>query len=206
MNNYVKDFCTFLTEKGYKEECLEEIPVQSRQLDFAGVAVKDKSGKDGKVVQAFALMSNKARTLHHVYPFYRTHKWGKNNGDTFPSCSIACQDEKGEWKIYDARESARERTPEYLDFDGAVARFNKRIGAEPARELNKMVKTVCWSLATLFAIYLILRIVFPSIALPLDSDIILLFILISALILLPLLLPLVKSLSFYGIDVIIGKE
>lgn len=203
--NYTCEFRQFLISKGYKASILEDIPIQSRQMDFSGVAVKDKSGEDGKTIQAFALMSDAARRCHRLYPFYRTHRWDKN-GSLYPSCSIASMDEKGEWKVYDAHNSALERNSDYLDYDNALSRFKKRMDVEPARELNARATITCWILAAIFSLYLIARIAFPSFTLPLDGDIVMMSILIAVLILLPTLLPLIKSISFFGIDLIIGRE
>lgn len=202
--DYTCSFCTFLQQKGYKETCIDDsIIIKSRQLTFSGVAVK---GDDGKIIQAFALMSDKARRLHNLYPFYRTHRWGAKNGNTYPSCSIACKGDDGEWRIYDAHNSRQERNADYLDYDNALARFRKRLEAAPARELNFRAQITCWILAGLLSAYLIVRTIWPSLGLPLDGDVVVMFILIVVLILLPTFLPLFKSISFFGIDLIIGRD
>lgn len=203
--NYTCEFRQFLISKGYNVDKLEDIPIQSRQMDFSGVAVKDKPGEDGKTIQAFALMSDAARCRHRLYPFYRTHPW-KNNGSLYPSCSIACKDDNGEWKVYNAHNTTMKRDSDYLDYDNALSRFKKRMDAAPARELNTRAKITCWILAAIFSLYLIARIAFPCRALPLDRDIVTMSLLITVLILLPTLLPLIKSISFFGIDLIIGRE
>ncbi len=153
-SNYLCDFQEYLRKKGYKEARLDKIIIKSRQLTFSGVVVKDA---DGRIIQAFVLMSEKERLLHRVYPFYRTHRWGMKNGATYPSCSIACKDDDGEWRIYDAHVSTRERNADYLDYDSAVERFWKRQDVAPARELNLRAKITCWILAGLLSVYLVVR-------------------------------------------------
>lgn len=203
--NYTCDFRQFLISMGYNANNLEDIHIQSRQMDFSGVAVKDKPGENGKYIQAFAIMSEAARSRHRLFPFYRTRTW-KNNGSLYPSCSIACKGDNGEWKVYDAHNSGKERDSDYLDYDNALSRFKKRMDVEPAKELNARATITCWILAAIFSLYLIARIAFPSLALPLDGDIVMMSILVAVLILLPTLLPLIKSISFFGIDLIIGRE
>lgn len=203
--DYTCKFRQFLKSKGYKTDCLDDCHIKSRQMDFFGVTVKDRPGEEGKTIQAFALMSDAARSRHRLFPFYRTHPW-KNNGSIYPSCSIACMDDNGDWKVYDAHNSAKERDPDYLDYDNALSRFKKRMDAAPARELNARATITCWVLAAVFSFYLIARIAFPCLRLPLDRDIVTMSILIAILILLPTMLPLIKSISFFGIDLIISRE
>lgn len=202
---YVHNFILFLESKGYDAKYIAELPIKSRQLDFSGVAIKDKVGPNGKIIQAFALMSDSTRCLHHLYPFYRTMHW-ENNGNIYPSCSVACLDKKGDWKIYDANDTRRDRPDEYLNYENALSRFKSRINAAPARELNQKAKITSWVLAGVFLCYLIARIAFPHLDLPLDANMVTFSIVISALILLPTVLPLIKSISFFGIDLIIGNE
>lgn len=203
--DYTHLFRKYLVSMGYDESILEDVHIQSRQLDFNGVAVKDKNEKDGKTIQAFALMSDKVRCSHHVYPFYRTMRW-KNNGTIMPSCSVASMDKEGNWTIYDARNTYKQRSEDYIDYHNALSRFRKRIDAAPARALYKRVYITSWLLALLLLLYLSARVVWPCLGIPLDGEMVTMFILISVLSLLPTLLPLIKSISFFGIDLIIGKD
>lgn len=203
MNDYLSSFHDYLTAHSYPEKNLEDIIIKSRQLTFHGVAVKNDAGQ---VIQAFALMGDDTRVKHRLYPFYRTRNWGKGNGNVFPSCSVATQGADGTWTVYDAHDTSKERNEDYLDYNAAVKRFQNRVDAEPGRVFNRQTKVTCWVLAALLLVYFAARLLWPSLSLPLDTTTILLFALVSVLVLLPSLIPFLKSLSFFGIDLIFGKD
>ena len=206
MNSYTDSFISFLSEKKeYDRELLSKVEIQSRGLDFSGVKVCDKKGNDAVVIQVFALMSEKERQMHKLYPFYRTQKWGANNEYIYPSCSIAVQNEDGSWRIYDAHDSRRMRDASYLNHSLAVNRYYARKDSKPIRDIGGQIKCICWVLAGILAVYLILRQIFPGWSLPLDGGAVSVFILISVLILLPLIIPYLEGISFFGIDLILRK-
>ncbi len=205
--SYTDSFISFLSEnKGYDPDLLSKVEIKSRGLEFSGVKVCDKKGKDAVAVQVFALMSEKARQMHRLYPFYRTQKWGENNENVYPSCSIAVRNDDGCWNIYDAHDSGRKRDPSYLNHTLAVDRYYARKDSKPIRDIGEQIKWICWVLACVFAVYLILRQVFPDWSMPLDGGIVSVFILIAVLILLPLIIPYLEGISFFGIDLIIRKH
>ena len=207
MNNYVELFMDYLVQTGnYPKNQLKVFQVKSRWENCDGIMVYDKP-KNGRVIQAFALMPDNLRTKHHVYPFYRTHKWGENNGSLFPSCSIATMDDEGNWHVYDAREtsSARDESS-YISFENAKLRFEKRLNATPAMELRRKTRSIAWTSAAILIAYFISGLAFPSLGLPLSAPVISLFIFIVVLIILPVFIPFITSIKMFGIDVIFGKD
>lgn len=205
--NYIEDFCTYLVNVGkYPKNQLVHFTIKSRGITCDGIKVIDKP-KNGRVIQAFALMSDIVRNMHHVYPFYRTTKWGENNGSLYPSCSIATLDGRGDWKIYDANETKYQRDENsYIDFEKAKLRYEKRINAAPVIELRKKTRAASWSMAGILALYFCLGRAIPSINLPLGGDIVSLFVLIVVLVLLPILIPFIKGVSIFGFDVLFDRE
>ena len=206
--DFTQDFCEYLAKTGkYHKNQLIPFTVKSRGITCDGIKVLDKPGEDGRVIQAFALMPDTMRRLHHVYPFYRTTSWGENNGSLYPSCSIATRDDKGNWKTFDARETSflREESS-YIDFEKAKLRYEKRLNAAPVTELRKKTRTASWVSAGILVMYFIVDLIFPSLNLPLGSDVVTLFILVVVLVLLPILIPFIRGISIFGFDVLFGRE
>lgn len=112
MIDYTKEFCNYLISCGYPVEKLEIVEkILSRGLSFSGVKVLDDNKKTPTVIQVFALMSDRERQSHHLYPFYRTMNWGETK--IKPSCSIATRSRNGSWDIYNAHNSSEKRNSHY---------------------------------------------------------------------------------------------
>lgn len=207
MCNLVEKFKDYLVETGkYPRNQLAQFPVKSRWENCDGVRVYDKP-KNGRIIQAFALMPEELRTKHHVYPFYRTTKWGGNNGPVYPSCSIATMDKDGKWTIYDAGETGRARDEDsYINYEKAKQRFEKRYTATPAMELRNKTRCISLTSAAILIAYFVARLLFPSLNLPLNAEVVSLFIFIVVLVMLPVLIPFITSIKVFGIDVLFGKE
>lgn len=200
MQSYSTLFIEYLASKGYEQKLLKTVNITSRGLPFSGVKVLDKEGEDASVIQAFALMSDKMRTSHRLFPFYRTHPWGKNNESAKPSCSIATQEKDGSWVIYDAHDSSKVRDKSYLDFNLAVERFYRRADVAPVREIGNAISIVSWVMAFLLITYFVVFLVCPELSLPFDMNVISLFAMVAVLLLLPLLIPFIKGISIFGVD------
>lgn len=207
MSSIIDSFKDFLVNKGYPKENLVHFTVNSRGCSFDGIKVFDKNNANGRVIQAFALMSETMRKMHHVYPFYRTTKWGENNGTLFPSCSVATRNEDNTWSVFDAHETKMLRdASSYIDFEKAILRFDKRLNAEPAVELRKKTRLFSWSSAGIILSYFVLSVACPLLQLPFGYDVVCLFLLVVALVLLPILIPFIRSIRIFGFDVIFGRE
>lgn len=193
-------FIEYLVDQGYDRKALKYKEIKTRGLDVDGVIVFDKRGKDACVIQAFALMSDKERTSHRLFPFYRTMDWGKNNENVNPACSIATRDDEGSWTIYNAHNSRMRRDEDYLNYDLAQKRFRKRIDVKPVQEIGKALKYSCWGLAFIVAAYFALSLIFPALSFPVDMSVVSLFVLEAVLVVLPMIIPLIKGLSLFGID------
>ena len=151
-------------------------------------------------------MSDKVRRSHRLFPFYRTHKWGKNNESVYPSCSIATRNDDGSWTIYDAHDSSKKRDKSYLNYDLAVERFYRRADVASVQETGKTLKYISWGLALIIAAYFIVSLSCPNLSLPIDINIVSLFGLVAILLLLPLLIPFLKGISLFGIDFFFKKD
>ena len=206
MDDYTTSFIEFLSEQGYNHKSLKTVCIQSRGLNFAGVQVLDKGGEEACVIQAFALMSDKVRRSHRLFPFYRTRNWSKNNGSVYPSCSIATQNDDGTWAIYDAHDSSKERDRSYLNYDLAVERFYRRADVASVQETGNTLKYISWGLALIIATYFIVSLSFPDLSLPIDITVVSLLGLVAILLLIPLLIPFLKGISLFGIDFFFKNE
>ena len=206
MSNFNAQFIEYLTKQGYDKKFLRTVDILSRGLPFVGVLVYDKDSNDASVIQAFILMSDKVRRSHRIFPFYRTHNWGKNNESVYPSCSIATRNDDGSWSIYDAHDSSRERDKSYLNYDLAVERFYRRADVSSVQETGNTLKYISWGLALILAAYFFVSLSCPDLSLPIDINVVSLFGLVAVLLLLPLLIPFIKGLSIFGIDFFIKKD
>ena len=207
MSRYTESFKRYLVESWYYDtRLLKTIGIKNRGITCPGVIVLDKEGKDASVVQAFAIMSDETRTQHRLYPFYRTQNWGKNNGTVYPSCSIATCDSDGKWTIYDAHDATKKRDEDYLTHSLAVERFNRRIDVKAIQDIGKGLRLTCWIMAGLICAYYFIGLISPHIELPLDGSVVSLFILVAVLILLPLLIPYLEGISFFGIDLFLKND
>ena len=193
-------FIEYLVKQGYDGKALKSKEIKTRGLNVAGVLVLDKDSKTARIIQAFALMSDKERLSHRLFPFYRTMDWGKNNESVNPACSIATQNNDGSWTIYDAHDSRKKRDEDCLDYDLAQKRFRNRIDVKPVQEIGKALNYSCWGLAFLVAVYFTLSLLFPELSFPVDMSVVSLFVLVAVLVVLPMIIPLIKGLSLFGID------
>ncbi len=195
-----KLFIDYLVDQGYDRKVLKSEKIKTRGLDVDGVIVFEKEGNDARVIQAFALMNDAERTTHRLFPFYRTMDWGRNNETVNPACSIATQNNDGSWTIYDAHNSKMRRDEDYLNYGLAQKRFRKRIDVKPVQEIGKALKYSCWGLAFIVAAYFALSLIFPALSFPVDMSVVSLFVLVAVLVVLPMIIPLTKGLSLFGID------
>ena len=204
MQNYSSEFINYLVKKGYEKPLLKTQKIKSRGDMYDGVIVGEKDRKT-TVIQAFALMSDKDRRKHRLYPFYRTQPWGEANTSVYPSCSIATREINGEWSIYNAHDSSQKRDSDYLNYGLALERFHRRMKAEPIRSMGSSFKYISWSLATFLGVYYILTKIFPGQLPVIDGSTVTLFAVIIVLILLPILIPFIKGISVFGIEVFFNK-
>lgn len=206
MNGFTDLFIGHLSQHGYDRKVTKKIGIQSRGLSFAGVLVYDKDSDDASVIQAFILMSDEVRRSHRIFPFYRTHNWGKNNESVYPSCSIATQNDDSSWSVYDAHDSSKERDKTYLNYDLALERFYRRAEVASVQETGNTIKSISWGLALIIIAYFIVSLVCPDLSLPIEMNVVSLFGLVAVLLLLPLLIPFIKGISLFGIDFFFKKD
>lgn len=204
-NSYVENLIDYLIDKGYPKDKVKQVrAISVRHLkDCQRVEVFNK---EGNVIQSFITLSNKDRLSHHVFPFY--HRYDQRVNGNYekanPSCSIAVMDNDGTWKFYDASNSRKQRSNDYIDYEEAKDRFSMRVNLIPSIVTKRRLIRKCYFTASCFLTYLLLHILGEvrvlSFVFPLSSQLILVLFLTAFLFLLPDLLPRIKGFSLFGIN------
>lgn len=159
------------------------------------------------VIQTFVLMSEKSRNSRKRYPLWeRYHQCPQGTDvEVNPAVFIATYNEKGYWEICSASRTDELKDEKYIvDYEAANRRFEERIGeAVKITRTFRRIKLISWGIGFLLSAMTIAHIVQCIIiegAIQLSNSIVAMAGLIAVLIIFPLVLPYVKSISVNGID------
>lgn len=170
---------------------------------------------DGYVIQAFVLMSAEhCRNLDKRFPFYRTYsQWNDYGFLTPPACNVAVyRPELDKWEIHNSSDLKLELTsPTFLNYDAAVERFNRRLAFVGNKKLKRVVSRLSFSYLAIVAIYVTAHILSANgllcdFDLPLNSAVISVFVISMILLLLPPLIPYIKSITIKGISLDLNQD
>lgn len=199
MSDYVNQFVTYL-----KDECkypAEDIIQNTYRYDgknYGRVEVLD----GGFIIQAFVLMDKKDFPSSGKFPFYRTYTQRNTYGYLMPpACNVVSCDSKGKWHIHSASNLRSEITRTgFLNYKEAANRFEKRLDYFGNAELAKRIKcrAICSIVAVLLYVVahiLSLNGVLGEAVLPLNTTIMTAFVAIIVLLLLPPLIPYIRSVA-----------
>ena len=97
-------------------------------------------------------------------------------------------------------------SPSFLNYDAAVKRFNKRLGYVGNKKLRRVFKRLSIAYIIIVGLYIAayamsINGLLGDVKIPLNSEVIALLILIMVLLLLPPLIPYVKSITIRGLDI-----
>ena len=189
-----------LESHNYPKSVLRSRPYKYEGKSFPRIEVLDKKKK--YTIQAFVIMPPEELDKRTPkYPFYRSyHQKSPFDVEVNPSCSIAVSETSG-WHIYDARDFAVERPNSFLNYQAALARFNRRLGKRLLITLKVAFVTAFLALATYLTLYVLsVNGHLNNVAIPFNSAVILCLGVLITLAVLPLLLPYVDSLNLPGIS------
>lgn len=209
---YVDLFVEYLQKDcGYRDSNIRTNTYKYEGKEYGRVEVLS----DGYVIQAFVLMSAEhCRKLDKRFPFYRTYsQWNDYGFLTPPACNVAVfRPELEEWEIHSSSDLRLELTsPTFLNYDAAVERFNRRLAYVGNKKLKSVVSRLSFSFLAIVAIYVTAHIVSANgllcdFDLPLNSAVISVFVISMILLLLPPLIPYIKSITIKGISLDLNQD
>lgn len=209
---YVDLFVEYLQKDcGYRESNIRTNTYKYDGNEYGRVEVLS----DGYVIQAFVLMSAEhCRKLDKRFPFYRTYsQWNDYGFLTPPACNVAVfRTESNKWEIHSSSDLRLELTsPTFLNYDAAVERFNRRLAYVGNKKLKKVVSRLSFSFLAIVVIYAAAHVLsanglFGDYYVPLNSDIVSIIVISMILLLLPPLIPYIKSVTIKGISLDLNQD
>ena len=194
---YVDLFVEFLKKDcGYRKSTIRTNTYKYDGTEYGRVEVFS----DGYVIQAFVLMSPEHCRSLDKFPFYRTYsQWNDSGKRIAPACNVAVYiPEKDEWEIHGSSDLKHEiESSDFLNYDKATERFQKRLHFIGNEKLTKKVRLVSMTSIIIVALYICAHVLsinglFSDVIIPLNSEILSILILVVILILLPPLIPYLK--------------
>ena len=207
----IEDFKKLLVEKGYKGHFIENH--ERKKINGHLFYCVNITNEDEKIIQVFVLMRDWFRERRKSYPIWKTYpqRVGTDGSEVKPAVFIVTQTDNGKWDVYSASDTSIKKDLDVIiNYDLACDRFDLRLDAR--NKMGKMLRTVkwiCWVLASIMALYLILHVVTNTsdgCVLPLTNEMVLLSGLIVCLVIVPIVLPFTKAVSVKGLVDIIVRE
>ncbi len=178
---------------------------------YPRVEVKDNNGI---LIQSFVIMTEVQHSGTPKFPFYRSYNQKNKYGNVVnPACFIAVNKDAGQvnWIIYDASDTRLLRNiPTLLDYDQALTRFYKRWESPGNEALYKTLRILSYICMSMMVVYLAAYILSINdrlfgIIVPLDANVLSLMAGVVILLLLPPIMPYIKSLTYKDARIDFGK-
>lgn len=194
---YTEKFVRFLhKECKYNKEAIRTNTYKYDGQEYSRVEVL--SG--GYIIQAFVLMDKDHCRKQEKFPFYRTYsQWNDYGRLTPPACNVAVYNEFNEkWEIHSSSDLRHEITdPNFLNYDKAVERFEKRLHFFGSKKLMGRVSILSYVALGLVLLYVAAYLLSINgylwgVFIPMDSVFAGILVLVVILILLPPLIPYLK--------------
>ncbi len=206
MGKYVELFVEYLQKNcGYPGSAIIKTTYRYDEKDYDRVEVMDNE----LIIQAFVLMSKNHCSDLVKFPFYRTYSQRNTYGYLVqPACNVAVYDESNDiWHIYSANNLRVELSnPSFLNYEKAKERFEKRFNYLGNYELWKRIKRMSIALLCIVVLYAIAHIMsinglLGGLIIPLDATAISTFIILVCLLLIPPLIPYIRSLNIGNVGI-----
>ena len=153
------------------------------------------------VIQAFVIMSEEQQERKDSYKFYRSYRQKNPFGvDVNPACAIAVPDpDNEEWSFYSAADMTEYVRDTFVNYKLACKRFDKRFG----RKMLTGIRIALYSLLGLAVLYTVLYGLsingkLGDVIVPIDGAVVSWFVVLSALVILPIIFPYIKGLKLPG--------
>lgn len=202
---YVDNFIQFLVENhNYNKSTIVKSTYRYDGRKYGRVEVMH----NGMCIQAFVLMSEKHLRSLETFPFYRTYYQHSEYGYIItPACNVAVNHQSRGWVIHSANNLRAEiNSPDFLNYDKAIERFGNRFSYLGNAKLSKIIKRLSIGLMTVVVIYFIAHVLslngfLGGIEVPLNEVVCTFFITIGLLLLLPPVIPYIKSITIKSFDI-----
>lgn len=202
--NYTKLFIEHLRDKcKYPAEAIVSSVYKYDGKEYGRVEVYNE---EGIIVQAFVLMSEDQMNGYEKFPFYRTYYQRNRYGYIVnPACNVAVYDGK-EWHFRSSTNLRHEITqPDFLVYAKAVERFRERFAYLGNRELAQKITKRSFGIIAVIVVYGLAHLIsinaHCSIIIPFDSTTIKVALILIALLILPPLIPYIKSITIKDVSV-----
>ena len=161
------------------------------------------------IIQAFVLMSEDQLKAQDKFPFYRTYTQKNMYGYLVPpACNVGVFRKKDEhWHIFSANDLRKElKRPVFLNYNEATKRFEERFNYLGNYELGRAIKGLSIGLLCVIILYLIAHILSVNgllgfFVLPLDSTVVSIFVMLMCLLLIPPVIPYIRSLNIGNVGI-----
>ena len=204
MGKYADLFAEYLKKEcGYPESSIITNTYRYERKVFDRVEVLDGE----MIIQAFVLMSETQCEESEKFPFYRTYYFQRNDYGYVipPACNVAVYDEKTKhWDIHSSTDLRLELTsPDFLNYDCAVQRFKKRMYYPGSLKMWKKIRARALFSLIIMVLYITAHVLSLNGSLngwdiPLNASVAGFFIVMIVLLLLPPLMPYIKSIAIKG--------
>lgn len=199
---YIELLIKHLLEKGYHRTDIHTSTYKYNGKEYDRVEVLN----EGYVIQVFVLMSAEHCRKLDKFPFYRSYnQWNDFGYLTPPACYVAVYISDDNWEYHNSSDLRLELTsPSFLNYNEAVERFKKRLSFCGNKKLRKKIRCLSISYLLCVLLYLAAHVLsfngLLNTKIPLDSAITSVLILIMILLLVPPLIPYIKSITIKGLS------
>ena len=210
MSNHINLFAEHLQSMGYPADAIIKTKYRYDGKDFGRVEIMD----GGFIIQAFVLMRKDSFPTSEKFPFYRTYGQRNTYGYLMPpACNVVTFDEKyNTWHIHNASNLRVEITrASFLNYEEARKRFERRLDYFGNAELAKTIRCRAIVSIVVVLLYLVAHILSDNgllghFNLPFDATIMTAFIVVTVLLLLPPLIPYIRSVAIGNVGLNLTEQ
>ena len=187
---------------GYDSDCIRSKPYRYGDNTFERIEIINNC----RIIQAFVVMDEDRYGKTPKFPFYRIYNQSNKYEETVnPACFISVHNKKdgeGKWTIWDTKNTRLPRdSSAILDYDQAVERFNKRWDSIGNMELYKTIKNFAYICCGAIILYFVAHVLSINdflfgVVIPWDMTVAYVLASVAFLLILPPIMPYIKSLTF----------
>lgn len=194
-------FIEYLKSMGYDSDSIRSKPYRYGDNTFERIEIIN----NGRIIQAFVVMDEDRYGKTPRFPFYRVYNQRNEYDESVnPACFIAVHKEKAEegWTIWGANDTrVPMKSSSLLDYDQAVERFNRRWDSIGNMELYKTIKNFAYICCGAIILYFVAHVLSINdflfgVVIPLDMTVAYVLASVAFLLILPPIMPYIKSLTF----------
>ena len=206
MDKYVDLFVEYLQKKcRYPGSAIIKTTYRYDGKEYDRVEILE----DELIIQAFLLMSEDHCLQLDKFPFYRTYSQRNTYGYLVtPACNVAVYDEKNDkWHFYSPSNLRVELTgASLLNYDKAKERFEHRFNYLGNEKIWTTIKRLSLVLLCIIVLYVVAHILsvngyLGAFTIPLDATVVSIFVILVCLLIIPQLIPYIRSLNVGNVGI-----